>query len=87
MKTYPEMNAIIVDLLSGSEHLYVQYAAARIEELEQKLAEATLAVHVHEKSLDEYAQTVHRLREELEAKRQPPRVAPAWLRRYEESKK
>ena len=65
METYPEMDAIIVDLISDSEFLHVRYTAARIEELERQLADATLTVHVHEKSLDEYAQTAYRLKKEL----------------------
>jgi len=56
----------------------------RIKELERQLVDAALTIHIYEKSLCEYAQTVYRLRKKLEAKRQPPRVAPAWLRRYEE---
>ena len=38
MKTYPEMNAKIVDLLRMSENPRCLYAAARIEELEKKIA-------------------------------------------------
>lgn len=34
MHTTPELNAIICDLLRGSDHVQVRYAVARIEELE-----------------------------------------------------
>ncbi len=41
MKTYPEMNAKITNLLRMSENPRCIYAAARIEELEKKIAELT----------------------------------------------
>lgn len=41
MKTYPAMNAKIVDLLRLRDDPVSLYAAARIEELEKKIAELT----------------------------------------------
>lgn len=49
MKTYPEMNAKIVDLLRMSENPRCLYAAARIEELEKKIA--ALMADLHERDL------------------------------------
>lgn len=52
IKTYPEMNQIIVDLLRGSGEAKQLYAAARIEELEQKVSklDATLTRAITELS-------------------------------------
>ena len=58
MKTYPEMNAKIVDLLRMSENPRCLYAAARIEALEKKIAalmadlqERDQALHVESEAL------------------------------------
>ena len=45
IKTYPEMNETIKDLLRRSEEPMNLYIVARIEELEKQLAKATEDLH------------------------------------------
>lgn len=73
MKTYPEMNVKIVDLLRMSENPRCLYAAARIEELEKKIAalmadlqERDQALHVESEALGSADDRAEELEQALE---------------------
>ena len=73
MKTYPEMNAKIVGLLKMKDDPVSIYAAARIEELEKKIAalmadlqERDQALHVESEALGSADDQAERLEQALD---------------------